>query len=201
MKIRELSYTPVRSLRTVSEAQSKMWSAYEKALSCKTWEELREVCFEDGLYMPRPDEGSVERLNARQQGRPYAVDVHRAKNFRCARAEVGEVLLLAAWDVVEPGGYEDWQDNKRADFATRLRDLEETGGGTLSERLGVSWEDPGNRISERWARCVCTSHKTGRLERSEESCAAVSVRRPQASGESWPALVSQNVCSILVSGD
>ena len=201
MKIKQLDYTPVHGLWRASDAQGRMWKAYEKAMSCKTWEELREVCREDGLHLPRPDEGGLERLNARQPGRPYAVDVHRAKDFRCARAEVGEVLLLAAWNVVEPGGYEDWQDNQRDDFAARLRDIAETGGGTSSERLGVSWEDPGNWISERWGRNVRASYKTGRLEGSKEGSPFVSVRREAPTGKSWAALVSENVRRQLVSGD
>lgn len=201
MTTKVMDYWPVHGLWNKQEPEPVMWQAYEKALSCKTWEELRGVCSEDGLYLPRPNERGFERLNARQPGRPYTVDVHRSKDFRCAAAEVGTVLLLAAWNVVEPQGFEDWQDNKRDDLAARLRRVEETGGGCASERLGVSWEDPGNRISERWGRNVNASHAAGRLERPQESCAAVSVRRPQAAGESWPALVSQAICSQLVPGD
>ena len=201
MTTKVIDYWPVRGLLNRQDPQQVMWQAYEKAMSCKTWEELRRVCDEDGLYLPRPNARDFARLNARQQGRPFAVDVHRSQSFRRARAQVGEVLFLAAWAIVEPGGYEDWQSRERDDFAARLRDIEETGGGRPAEGLGVSWEDPGNRISERWGRNIRTAYTSGRVERPEESCAAVSVRRPQAAGESWPALVSQNVCSLLVSGD
>ena len=201
MTTKVIDYMPVHGLRNRQNPEGVMWQAYEKAMSCKTWEELRGVCDEDGLYLPRPNARDFARLNARQQGRPFAVDVHRVKSFRRARAEVGTVLFLAAWAVVEPDGYEDWQDRQRDDFATRLRDIEETGGGRPAAGLGVSWEDPGNYISRRWARQLVASYASGRVERPQESCAAVSVRRPQASGECWPALVPENVCRILVSGD
>lgn len=201
MTTKVIDYWPVRGLLNRQDPEEVMWQAYEKALSCKTWGELRRVCNEDGLYMPRPDERTLERLNARQPGCAFDIDVHRSKNFRCAQAQVGEVLLLAAWNVVEPGGYEDWQENQRYDLAARLRRLEEAGGGTVPDRLGVSWEDPGNYIAGRWARQFDAAYKAGRVERSEEVCAAVSVRRPQASGERWPALVQEVVCSQLVPGD
>lgn len=201
MTTKVLDYWPVRALRNKQDPETVVWSAYEKAMSCKTWEQLRGVCGEDGLYLPRPDERDFARLNARQPGRPFTVDVHRSKSFRRARAEVGTVLLLAAWAVVYPGGHEDWEECKRADYSSRLRDIEETGGGRPAAGLGVSWEDPGNYISGRWARQLATAYTSGRVERPQEGCAAVSVRRPQAAGESWPALVSQNVCRVLVSGD
>lgn len=201
MTTKVIDYWPVRGLWNRQNPQEVMWQAYEKAMSCKTWGELRRVCLEDGLYLPRPNARDIERLNARQQGRAFDIDVHRSKNFRRSKAEVGTVLLLAAWNVVEPDGHEDWEDRKRDDFATRLRDIAETGGGGSSDRLGVSWEDPGNYIAQRWGRQFDAAYAAGRLERPQEVCAAVSVRRAQASGKSWPALVSQNVCSLLVSGD
>ena len=201
MTTKVTDYFPVHGLRNRQNPEEVMWQAYEKALSCKTWGELRRVCSEDGLYLPRPDERTLERLNARQPGRAFDLDVHRSKDFRCAQAQVGEVLLLAAWNAVEPDGYEDWQDRQRDDLAARLRSIEEAGGGTVPDRVGVSWEDPGNYISGRWSRQFDAAHTAGRLERFEEVCAAVSVRRPQASGEHWPALVQEVVCSQLVSGD
>ena len=201
MKTGQLDYHPVWSLLHKQDPTECMWDAYEKAMRCKTWQELREVCNEDGLYCPRPDEGNLERLNARQPGLPFAVDVHRAKDFRCARAEVGTVLCLAGWAVAYPDGHEDWQERQRIDFAARLRNIEETGGGTSSERMGVSWEDPGNYISAKWARDVRAPYKAGRLERSEEMCAAVSVRRPQTAGKLGPTFVPESLRSVLVQGD
>ena len=201
MTTKVIDYMPVHGLRNRQDPEEVMWQAYEKALSCKTWGELRRVCSEDGLYLPRPDERTLERLNARQPGCAFDIDVHRSKDFRCAAAQVGEVLLLAAWAAVEPDGYEDWQDRQRDDLAARLRDIEEAGGGTVPDRLGVSWEDPGNYISGRWARKFDAAHTSGRLERSEEMCAAVSVRREEASGKHWPALVQEAVCSQLIQGD
>lgn len=201
MTTKVIDYMPVHGLWNRQNPEEVMWQAYEKALSCKTWGELRRVCSEDGLYLPRPDERHLERLNARQQGRAFDLDVHRSKDFRCAKAQVGEVLLLAAWNAVEPDGYEDWQERQRDDLAARLRSIEEAGGGTVPDRVGVSWEDPGNYISGLWARKFDASHAAGRLERSEEMCAAVPVRRAQASGECWPSLVQEVVCGQLVSGD
>lgn len=201
MTTKVLDYWPVRGLRNRKDPQEVMWQAYEKAMSCKTWEDLRRVCYEDGLYLPRPDEGDTQRVDARQPGRALNLDVHRVKSFRCARAEVGTVLLLAAWNVVEPDGYEDWQDRQRDDFAARLRSVEETGGGTPSERMGVSWEDPGNYISAKWARDLDAPYKTGRVERSEEMCAAVSVRRPQTAGKLGPTFVPESLRSVFVQGD
>ena len=201
MTTKVTDYWPVRGLLNRQCPEEVMWQAYEKAMSCKTWGELRRVCCEDGLYLPRPDEGDTQRANARQQGRAFDLDVHRVKSFRCARAEVGTVLLLAAWVIAYPGGHEDWEDRKRSDLAARLRSVEETGGGTSSERLGVSWEDPGNYISAKWARDIRAPYKAGRLERSEEMCAAVPVRRQETAGKLRPSFVPEALRSVFVQGD
>lgn len=201
MTTKVMDYWPVRGLRNRQNPEQVMWQAYEKAMACKTWNELRRVCFEDGLYMPRPNERNFERLNARKQGRALDLDVHRSKDFRRAAAEVGTVLLLAAWSIVEPNGYEDWEDRKRSDFASRLRNLEETGGGCPADGLGVSWEDPGNYISGRWARQFSPTHAAGRVEGPQEGSPFVSVRRKKAEGKSWAAQLPENVRGLLISGD
>ena len=201
MTTKVIDYWPVHGLRNRQNPEEVMWQAYEKALSCKTWGELRRVCCEDGLYLPRPDERTFERLNARQPGRAYDLDVHRSKDFRCTAAQVGTVLLLAAWAIVEPDGYEDWQERQRDDLAARLRRLEETGGGCVAERLGVSWEDPGNFISGRWGQQFDAAHTAGRLERSEEMCAAVQVRRQETAGKLRPSFVPEALRSVFVQGN
>ena len=184
-----------------SDPETRMYELVEVILGCKTWGELWEVCFENGLSRPRPAGGPASWAHARKPGGAGDFDVHRSADFRCARAEVGAVCLLGAWGLLEPGGYEDWETRKRLRYADALQRLEESGRGFgASERLGVSWEDPGNEVFGRWRKKYRASYATGRLEGFEACCAAVQVRREATSRESWAPQLSESLRCAFVSG-
>ena len=178
-----------------------MYEMVDVILGCKTWGELWEVCRENGLSRPRPAGGVAGRAHARKPGGSGNFDVHRSADFRCARAEVGAVCLLGAWGLLEPGGHEDWETRKRVRYADALRRAEESGRGFgASERLGVSWEDPGNEVFGRWRKHFRAPYKTGRVEGFEACCAAVQVRREATTRELGAAQLSEGLRGAFVSG-